>query len=114
MLAVVEVEVTDVELHRGRAIAPAGGGLLTGRFDLRDRNAHRRAPFPPCMPATTTRASTLKSRIVSVMISAPDHASFCQSLYGLSANWKITTGRFAIGAFKLVLQNWLFSAVKSS
>ena len=31
-----------------------------------------------------------------------------------SANWKITTGRLAIGAFMSVLQNWLLSAVNSS
>ena len=30
------------------------------------------------------------------------------------ANWKITTGRLAIGAFMSVLKNWLFSAVNSS
>ena len=33
---------------------------------------------------------------------------------GLIANWKITTGRLAIGALRSVLQNWLFSAVNSS
>ena len=43
------------------------------------------------------------------MISAPVQASVCQSLYGLSANWKMTTGRLEIGPFRLVLQNWLFS-----
>ena len=30
------------------------------------------------------------------------------------ANWKITTGRFAIGLFMSDDQNWLLSAVKSS
>ena len=38
----------------------------------------------------------------------------CQSSYGLIANWKMITGRFAIGAFSSVLQNWLLSAVNSS
>ena len=44
----------------------------------------------------------------------PVQASFCHSLYGDSANWKMTVGRLAIGALRLVLQNWLLSAVKSS
>jgi hypothetical protein len=39
------------------------------------------------------------------MIKAPVQASACQSLYGLSANWKMTTGRLATGAFRLLLQN---------
>ncbi len=30
------------------------------------------------------------------------------------ANWKMTTGRLAIGAFMSALQNWLLSAVNSS
>ena len=30
------------------------------------------------------------------------------------ANWKMTTGRFAIGLFMSDDQNWLFNAVKSS
>jgi hypothetical protein len=30
------------------------------------------------------------------------------------ANWKITTGRFAMGRFMSGDQNWLLSAVKSS
>ena len=30
------------------------------------------------------------------------------------ANWKITTGRLAIGWSMLLVQNWLFSAVNSS
>ena len=30
------------------------------------------------------------------------------------ANWKITTGRFAIGRSRSTDQNWLFSAVNSS
>ena len=52
--------------------------------------------------------------MLTVMSSAPAQASFCQFGYGLSANWKITTGRFAMGALRFVLQNWLFSAVNSS
>ncbi len=52
--------------------------------------------------------------MLTVIRSAPAQASCCQFGYGLSANWKITTGRFAIGAFRLVLQNWLLSAVNSS
>ena len=48
------------------------------------------------------------------MTSAPSQASCCQLSYGLSANWKITTGRLAIGALRSVLQNWLLSAVNSS
>ena len=32
---------------------------------------------------------------------------------GLIANWKITTGKFAMGDSMLVLKNWLFSAVNS-
>ena len=56
----------------------------------------------------------LSTSTVSVISSAPPHASVFQSSNGLIANWKITTGRFAIGAFMSVLQNWLLSAVNSS
>src|SRR5262245_50433883 len=43
--------------------------------------------------AARMRAMMLSASTAKVMINAPVHASFCQSLYGLSANWKITTGR---------------------
>ncbi len=43
--------------------------------------------------------------MASVMIKAPVHASCCHSLYGLSANWKITAGRLDIGALRFKLQN---------
>ena len=52
--------------------------------------------------------------MLAVMMSAPDQASCCQFGYGLSANWKITTGKLAMGAARLLLQNWLLSAVNSS
>ena len=51
------------------------------------------------------RAEMLKIKMLTVMMSAPAQARFCHSLYGLNANWKITTGRLAMGAFKFVLQN---------
>ena len=41
------------------------------------------------------------ARTAKVMINAPVQASCCQSAYGLKANWKMTVGRLAIGAFKL-------------
>ena len=47
----------------------------------------------------------LSNKIVEVMINAPAQARSCQFGYGLRANWKMTTGRLAIGAFKSVLQN---------
>ena len=40
-----------------------------------------------------------KTSTLAVINSAPTQASCFQSSYGLIANWKITTGRFAIGAF---------------
>src|SRR4029079_8259128 len=65
------------------------------------------------LEAASIRATMLSASTLNVMTRAPDQASFCQSAYGLNANWKITTGRFDIGAFRLVLQNWLLSAVNS-
>src|SRR3546814_7000759 len=53
----------------------------------------------------SARANTLSASTVRVISSAAVHASCCQSSYGDSANWKITTGRLAIGAFMSVLQN---------
>ncbi len=60
------------------------------------------------------RAAILSASTVSVISSAAAQASDFQSSNGLIANWKITTGRFAIGAFMSVLKNWLLSAVKSN
>src|SRR5947208_13212055 len=89
--------------------------------------AHRRRPRAEpdfgrahqCLPPelsenSTRRALTLRTRMLSVMIRAPDHASCCQFGYGLRAYTKITTGRLAMGAARLLLQNWLLSAVNSS
>src|SRR6266700_1445900 len=75
-----------------------------------------------CFPAAylgadwrkNTRARILRISTASVMNSDPAHANSCQSLYGLMANWKMTTGRFDIGALRLVVQNWLFSDVNSN
>src|SRR4029077_17016480 len=107
-VAVVEVEMAHIELDRA-------GSLRHGR---RRPGLHYgggpQSRLPPGLNDTTTRALMLRIRMLSVMISAPDQASCCQFGYGLRANWKITTGRFAIGALRLVLQNWLLSAVKSS
>ena len=47
----------------------------------------------------------LNANTAMVMMRAPVQASDCQSLYGLSANWKMTTGRLAIGALRFVLPN---------
>ena len=46
--------------------------------------------------------------------SAAAQARDFQSSNGLIANWKITTGRFAMGAFMSGVQNWLLSAVNKS
>ena len=43
----------------------------------------------------------------------PAQAS-CPVLVGLIANLKMVTGRLAIGSFRLVVQNWLLSAVNNS
>src|SRR6266480_913546 len=95
------VEVAHLELRwrggRGRAIGDDG--------DERGGHGHLRK---------SARAATLMPRTSSVMSAAPPHASRCQSSYGLIANWKITTGRFAIGRFMSVDMNWLLSAVKRS
>ena len=57
----------------------------------------------------------LSASTVTVMSSAPAQASCLPVLVGAdSANWKMTTGRLAIGALRSVLQNWLLSAVNSS
>ena len=56
----------------------------------------------------------LSSNTEKVMSSAPTHARLTQFSNGLNANWKMATGRFAIGAFMSADQNWLFNAVKSS
>ncbi len=56
----------------------------------------------------------LKASTLKVMSNAPAQASACHSLYGLMANWKITTGRLAMGCIRSVLQNWLLRAVNSS
>src|ERR1700722_11598794 len=109
-LAIVEIEMPPPELDRMRGRARRGGrGTDTGRGRA---GAHRR---PPGFSAETTkRAMMLRMRIVRVINSAPDHASCCQFLYGLRANWKMTTGRLAIGWPRLLLQNWLLSAVNRS
>ena len=46
-----------------------------------------------------------KIRTVKVMSKAPPQARRTQLSYGLMANWKITTGKLAIGAFILVDMN---------
>src|SRR5208282_551094 len=86
---------------------------LPGFWSLR-RGHHDLDPPLVCISDNMMRAETLSTKIVTVMIRAPAQASCCQSLYGLNANWKITTGRFAIGAVSLVLQNWSLSAVNNS
>ena len=62
----------------------------------------------------TVRARMFRISTDSVISSAAAHARAFQSSKGLIANWKITTGRFAIGPFMSVLQNWLLRAVNSS
>jgi hypothetical protein len=46
-----------------------------------------------------------KPNTANVIKSAPPQARLIQLSYGLIANWKITTGKFAIGAFMLVEKN---------
>src|SRR6185437_3125782 len=96
-LAVEKIQVADRNLlYKSRAVAGS---------DRDRRNGDGRYTHG-CLPdETRLRAVMLSARTASVMIRAPVHASDCQSLYGLSANWKITTGRLAIGALRLVLQN---------
>src|ERR1039457_1063965 len=90
-LSVIEVELAGFKLRRQhlRRVVPRLGRGELGCAHL--------CAFPPGSAEMMRRAMTLKSRIASVMRSAPDQASCCQSLYGLKANWKITTGRFAMG-----------------
>jgi hypothetical protein len=62
----------------------------------------------------TTRAKIFNTKTVMVINKAPAQANRTQLSYGLIANWKITTGKLAIGAPIFVLKNWLFKAVKSN
>ena len=47
----------------------------------------------------------MRTSTASVISNAPAHASDFQSSKGLIANWKMTTGRFAMGPFMSALQN---------
>src|SRR5690554_4172228 len=60
------------------------------------------------------RARILIPSTNNVIITAPAHARRFQSSKGLAAYWKITTGKFAIGAFMFQDINWLLSAVNSN
>src|SRR5262249_6169607 len=106
-----------------------GGDRLIGRGGRAGGRAHRcegsalgrravdHRPHAPVLAPpqeASARAPILSPRMAKVMSSAPPQASRCQASYGLMANWKITTGRLAIGASRFKLQNWLLSAVNSS
>src|SRR6202035_4359721 len=113
-IAIVKLEVSNRDFrlearHRGRACGP----VFLRDSALREVRDAVHATHFTGLPIWSTRAVMESARTAKVMRRAPVQASCCHSLYGLSANWKMTTGRLAIGAFKFVLKNWLFSAVKS-
>src|SRR3546814_13175449 len=62
---------------------------------------------------TIARATRLISSTNPVSTSAPAQALSCQDVYGLPANWYITTGPLAIGPVTSALQYWLPHAVNS-
>src|SRR3546814_13141935 len=61
---------------------------------------------------TIARATRLISSTNPVSTSAPAQAISCHDVYGLPANWSITTGPLAIGQVKPALQYWLPKARK--
>src|SRR3546814_20873041 len=63
---------------------------------------------------TIARATRLISSTNPVSTSAPAQAMSCHDVYGLPANWYITTGTLAIGPVTSALQYWLTNAVNSS
>src|SRR3546814_5978480 len=63
---------------------------------------------------TIARATRLISSTNPVSTSAPAQAMSCHDVYGLPANWYITTGTLAIGPVTSALQYWLPNAVNSS
>src|SRR3546814_996848 len=56
---------------------------------------------------TIARATRLISSTNPVSTSAPAQAISCHDVYGLPANWYITTGTLAIGPVTSALQYWL-------
>src|SRR4029079_16280273 len=106
VVAVEEIQVADGNLLREIFGAR---GCVRDRGDCNGCYAH-----DVFLCAARVRAMMLRASTASVMMSAPIQASFCQSWWGLSETWKMTTGRLATGAFKLRLQNWLLSAVNNS
>src|SRR3546814_9103682 len=63
---------------------------------------------------TIARATRLISSTNPVSTSAPAQAISCHDVYGLPANWYITTGTLAIGPVTSALPYWLPNAVNSS
>src|SRR3546814_21117593 len=63
---------------------------------------------------TIARATRLISSTNPVSTSAPAQALSCHDVYGLPANWYISTGTLAIGPVTSELQYWLPNAVKRS
>src|SRR5579872_5100992 len=59
------------------------------------------------------RAVMLSKKTSRMSVSAPPHATSCQSLYGAIAYWKTSNGSAAVGAPGCNVQNWLPNAVKS-
>src|SRR3546814_10599553 len=55
---------------------------------------------------TIARATRLISSTNPVSTSAPAQAMSCHDVYGLPANWYITTGTLAIGPVTSALQYW--------
>src|SRR5664280_2754315 len=106
VIAIKEIQVPDRNLFQ--QTFDAGRCVGDGRYRVR---CYAHDDF---LCAAKSRAMRLSASTAKVMISAPVQARFCQSLSVLSANWKMTTGRLATGAFMLVLQNWLLSAVNNS
>src|SRR5438093_89704 len=96
--AVIEIERANRHLGgRERRVGCARFDRGSGK---RGHGGHRAIRW-----RNNVRARTFNSNTVSVINSAPAHANCCQSLYGLIANWKMTTGKFAIGALKFDVQN---------
>src|SRR5690606_39109124 len=63
---------------------------------------------------TIARATRLMTSTKPGSTSAPAQAMDCHDVYGLPANWYMTTGTLAIGPVTSLLQYWLPNAVNSS
>ena len=85
--AVVEIEVAHRDL----------GASRSARATLAGRIGHGVHGCLSVLLRNSARARMLRTSTPRVIRNAPAQASCCQSSYGLIANLKIITGRFAIG-----------------